>query len=1412
MSVHDLTKARWIFHGPALARLGCAALFFALPGPAAHAAPGAAPLQPETSSPPVPAWPSAAAAFAALPLAFEPLAPPADATALFLARGPNYQFKIGAAEAQIILCKSSGVAGASLQDRASLLGARSVAVRTVRMRFAGANSQARTFGQGARAAKVNYLVGSDPAQWRTGIETFGCVRVEDLYPGVGLVYHGNQQRLEYDFLLAPGADPATIAVQYEGADRLTIDSTGELVLGLGPDEIRQPPPVLYQAIGDHRIRVAGSYQLKDPSTVTFSVGAHDWSLPLVIDPTLNYSTFFGGNSDDIIWAVKVNPADNSIFLAGQTLSSQFPFALPAGGYQATNQGGSINGDAFVAKLDATGTNLLFFTFLGGSGDDGALDLALDPTGHAYVTGYTDSTNFPFWPLSGGVPGLPHSTNLSGAITPAHVFFSDAFVAELTPNGDGLVFSTYLGGSDRDAGIGIALDSSNYVYVTGYTYSTNFFTTNALVVTPLGQTPPLRPTWFTNLQGSNDVFVTKFAPGGTRVVYSTYLGGTNYDVGQGIAADTQGNAYITGYTASTNFPVTAVLGPLYGQLNDTTNAVRTYSGTVTPAYDAFVAKIAPLGSNLLYCAYLGGTNNDAGFRIRLDAAGAIYVAGSSYSVDFPIVPAATTNLIPYGRTNVSYINSDAFLTKIVAPGNVPVIQYSLLFGGPGDETAWDLALDPVTTNIFLVGNTTSTNFPTFPNSATNAPFLQPTNYYTRSNDVFVAAFGPAVCFTTNYVLTNSLLHGHLVPVLLPQTVTNQVLTNLYAVSLGGLRDDFGLGIDVDATGNAFVVGQTLSGDFPALDALQPALVGSSDGFLARIQFADALVAVTIATIPPNLPVIVDGATNTAPFTTNWVVRSLHSLATISPQTNGVGAQNVWAAWSDDGFLSHQVAPPAAPAITYTAHFTPQFFLTMKATTGGAVYPPSGWYDADSVVPISATPALGATFAGWTAIVSPGDGSGAYVGPNNQARVTVDGPFTETANFTGALSNRVTVVTNGPGSVLPNLNGQTLRLGSSHTITASPNPGNIFTGWTGAILTNIPTLTFVMSNGLILQANFATNLFAPFQGANYAGLFFAADDLEFESSGYFTATLAGNGAFSATLRVAGSAYSLGGQFAADGTFSGTIGRGSTLPSLLISLELNLSAGNRLTGQISDGVWTADLLANRAVFSYANPAPERGKKYLVRFPGSGNSLAAPGGDGFGTVTVDPTGALVFSGTLSDGSGVSQSTFVSGAGDWPFYVALYSGQGAILGRLTFTGAGANSISGPVSWFKLPAAGVRRPYPGGFTVQTNATGAAYAFTSGTRGLNFSQGRVVLEMGGLAANITNAVSVDANNHVRNLTPANPLNFNLNASAGLFSGSFINPATGQTLDFSGALLQLQNLTNGTGFFLTTNQSGRVCFGP
>ncbi len=411
-----------------------------------------------------------------------------------------------------------------------------------------------------------------------------------------------------------------------------------------------------------------------------------------------------------------------------------------------------------------------------------------------------------------------------------------------------------------------------------------------------------------------------------------------------------------------------------------------------------------------------------------------------------------------------------------------------------------------------------------------------------------------------------------------------------------------------------------------------------------------------------------------------------------------------------------------------------------------------------------------------------------------------------------TNHVALVINGGGSISPNYNGKTLNIGQRYTVTATPAAGYLFSSWTGDYVTNKPTLAFVMQDGLILQANFIPNPFIAIQG-NYAGLFSDTNGVLFQSSGFFTETLASKGAFSAKLQLAGKAYSLSGQFSNDGFFSNSIPRTGLSP-LSVTLQLDFNGGNAVTGQISNGTnWTADLLANRGVYSLANPAPEAFFRYTLVVPGAADSSTQPGGDGYGPVTVDVAGNVRFSGTLGDGTKIAPVTFLSASGQWPFYSSLYSGKGSILGWLTFASETNTDITGLLNWFKLPQAGTRF-YPAGFAFQSEAEGSIYspnyyATTNGSPVLNFTNGLVVLEGGNLSQSITNEILLAGNNRVTNQSN-NKLSLTITTSSGLFQGSVVASATGKSIAFSGAVLQKQNIGNGV--FLGTNQTGRVLFGP
>jgi hypothetical protein len=520
----------------------------------------------------------------------------------------------------------------------------------LRMKLRNANLAAKVTGQDELAGTSNYFIGNDPAKWRTNVPTYAKVKYEGIYPGIDLVYYGNQRQLEYDFIVAPGADPRRIAFDVRGAKRIRRDAHGDLVLKMGEGEIRWHKPVVYQEKNGARQEIAARYAITDTNRVAFELAKYDVSRPLYIDPLI-YSTYLGGSGGDFGSGIAVDSAGNA-YVTGETMSTDFPTKNPL---QPANAGSWA---AFVAKINAAGSALVYSTYLGGSGGDGGSGIAVDSAGNAYVTGTTASTDFPLMnPLQGAFGGGGQH----------------AFVAKLNATGTALVYSTYLGGSGNDYGYGIAVDSSGNAYVTGGTYSTDFPTKNPL-------------------QGANaggfDTFVSKINAAGSALVYSTYLGGSGYDGSTGIAVDSAGNAYVVGWTGSTNFPTKNPLQPA--------NA---------GGYDAFVSKINAAGSALVYSTYLGGSGNDGGTGIAVDSAGNAYLTGFTYSTDFP-----TKNPLQGAYAG----NEDVFVAKIDATGSA--LLYSTYLGGSGwGDYGSAIAVDSAG-NAYVTGETMSTDFPTTTNAA------------------------------------------------------------------------------------------------------------------------------------------------------------------------------------------------------------------------------------------------------------------------------------------------------------------------------------------------------------------------------------------------------------------------------------------------------------------------------------------------------------------------------------------------------------------------------------------------------------------------------------------------------------------------------------------------------------------------
>jgi len=525
--------------------------------------------------------------------------------------------------------------------------------------FVGANPNPRVVGENLTKYKCNYFIGNDPSKWQTDVPNYRTVVYEDIYPGIDLKYYGNGTQMEYDFVVPPFADYSQIKIRYDGSLSMSVSPSGELVIRTKWGTVVEQRPVVYQVVNNLRVPVEAEYLLKGDNCFGFQItGDYDRSLPLVIDPILTYSTYLGGDDAESGSGIAVD-GSGCAYITGTTYSTDFPTKNP---YQTYEEANAIA--VFVTKLGGSGDGLVYSTYLGGGNLDAGHDITVDGSGCAYVAGRTSSIDFPTL--------NPYQTYQGG---------QDAFVTKLNSSGNGLVYSTYLGGSTVDAGRAIAVDGSGCAYVTGSTYSTDFPTLNA----------------YQTFQGLTDAFVTKFSSSGSTLDYSTYLGGSGVETGQGIAVDGAGFAFVTGRTSSTDYP--------------TENAYQT---DPDPVWDnAFVTKLNSSGDGLVYSTYLGGDDVDAGTGIAVDNVGCAYVTGNTLSTDFP-----TEN--PY-QTDQG--DGDAFVTKFSSSGTGLV--YSTYLGGSGYDVGSGIAVDD-SGSAHVTGRTNSIDFPT----------VNPYQTYEGNGDVFV----------------------------------------------------------------------------------------------------------------------------------------------------------------------------------------------------------------------------------------------------------------------------------------------------------------------------------------------------------------------------------------------------------------------------------------------------------------------------------------------------------------------------------------------------------------------------------------------------------------------------------------------------------------------------------------------------
>ena len=662
------------------------------------------------------------AAYGRLPLQFEPSSDEPAAPGEFVARGPGYSVRLTPAAATIRFRHSPQV---------------------VRMRLENANPPPHGVGLDRLPGTVSYLRGNEPSRWRHGVSTYARVRYADVYPGVDLVYYGDQRRLEHDFIVAPGVDPGVITIEFDGVDDLELDEAGELVLHVAGAPVRFGRPTLYQEIEGIKHDVAGHYVVKGPRRIGFHVGPRQAGFPLVIDPVLVYSTYVGGSGFgvwDVAWAIAVD-GTGSAYITGETVSADFPVSDRAFDSTCGNNGRcdeiGIVPDAFVAKLNPSGAALVYATYLGGHHRDIGYAIAVDAGGHVYVAGTTESDDFPtttgaFQPsctrpgfscqaafvsklspdgtsleystyLMGGMNGLfiaptyargiavdrlghayvtgstisPSFPTTAGAAQPAFGGVQDAFVIKLDPTGSAPVYSTYLGGGGVDFALGIAVDADGSAYVVGATYTWQQTQVNDFPITA----GAFQPVCAANAYGwCDDGFVSKLNPEGSALVYSTYLGGaTDFDRPLAVAVDAGGHAYVTGGTKSTDFPtVNALIAPPSG-----VDPFGSYG---------FITKLNTAGTDLVYSAYLDGVF--AGRGIAVDARGNAYVVGE------------TATLVPTHLRHAAGWNYDAFVLKVDPAGR---FGYSVRLGGFGNDEGSGIALDPAG-NVYVTGWATSYDFP------------------------------------------------------------------------------------------------------------------------------------------------------------------------------------------------------------------------------------------------------------------------------------------------------------------------------------------------------------------------------------------------------------------------------------------------------------------------------------------------------------------------------------------------------------------------------------------------------------------------------------------------------------------------------------------------------------------------------
>jgi hypothetical protein len=938
-------------------------------------------------------------AYGKLPLSFEENQGQTAREVRYVSHGNGYELFLTPQEAVLTL-HPAGTRDLSPLRRAAFVRAPHNANRTfqttaIRLRLERANPNPQISGADRLPTRVNYFIGNDPTKWHTDVPSFARVKYAGVYPGVDLVFYGNQRRLEYDFIVAPGADPKAIALKVEGARKMHVNSRGDLLLGVPGGEVKLQKPLVYQNVNGERREIASRYSVGGDHRVTFLVAAYDRSEPLVVDPVLNYSTYLGGSAADAGFAIAVDHLGDA-FVAGQTMSIDFPAGTTAGIVNTQNPN---SGAAFVAELNPAGNTLLYTTYLVGtttSPNDSANGVAVDSSGKVYVTGVTFAAGFP------SKSPLPYSADTTNGT---------CFVTKLDPTQGGngsLIFSTYLGGTGGDVGNAIAVDASGNAYVAGFTKSTDFPTMNAYQ-------PVFNPLNVNNAAGS--AFLSRIDTALFKLVYSTYLSGNAAhsanpnasgvvygDAAIGVAVDGSNNAYVVGSTTSTNptnapnFPSSASAFQTAPPAGNTTEAV-------------FVSKIdtTKTGSpsaSLIYSTYLAGSTDDQGNAIALGPNNVVYVTGTTSSNDFPVFPLPGPG-VPGAFDTTGAASGKAFISLVdTTKSGVSSVTYSTFLGGTSGDHGFGIKADAAG-NAYVAGTTDSSDFP---GTKTLGAFQS-----TLPNTIgspFIAKLNPG---------------------------GNAKADLLYSTYFGGTGDTsnadqgFGIAIDTANPPNAYITGQTFSANMPVVSHLPTG--GSlnpptgSDAFVAKLALIPTLTVTPTALNFGTILIPNTSAAQMVTLTNNTAAAIAFTSATLTGanaadfavSANTCGASIAAGASCTVSATFKPSAPPisnetATLVLTDADSTSPQ---NISLTGSGTSTPPDFTVTASAAVPSTVKAGSSAVI---TVTVTPIGGFSSAVALTcaEPAALTLSTCTASPASVTpngAAVQSQVTVTTTAPSLMMP-----------------------------------------------------------------------------------------------------------------------------------------------------------------------------------------------------------------------------------------------------------------------------------------------------------------------------------------------------------------------------------------------------------